>query len=357
MAKVAVEGTKWLSRILCIIGFRIKAIGIAFSLANRSKPKRGKAGKLAFPFVNRRIRRNLQILTYHRVNDERDPFFPAMATKVFEGQMGYLSTACNVFALDRGVEMLKAGTLPDNAVAVTFDDGYKDNFLNAYPILKHYDIPATIFLSTDSVNGGADLWHDRVFKAFRETQRTALVKFGKCAERLDLKSLAGKLDTMNEVLKFLRSLDVQSRWQWVKRLCESLGVEDGETSKETMLDWEEIRMMHANGIRLGSHTCSHAILSRLEPEELWKEVCFSKGAIENAVRCKVSMFAYPNGTQDDFDERTKRALRDAGYELAVSTIFGNNEVGQDVFELRRVSQMGEELDEFAMKLAWYKWYY
>ena len=79
-----------------------------------------------------------------------------------------------VLPLSALVEGLREATFPDNAVAVTFDDGYRDNYLHAFPILQRYSIPATIFLATSAIGSDRQLWHDDVFSAFRETAESSL---------------------------------------------------------------------------------------------------------------------------------------------------------------------------------------
>src|SRR5262245_59544386 len=135
-------------------------------------------GRIAFPFIIRRISRNIQILVYHRVNDERDPFFPAISTADFRKQMQYLAENCNCCPLAEAVERLKKNDVPENTVVITFDDGYKDNYTNAFPVLQRFSIPATIFLATKAIGSAHTLWHDRVFSAFRRTANPMLTGFG-----------------------------------------------------------------------------------------------------------------------------------------------------------------------------------
>ena len=105
-----------------------------------------------FPFIKRRIYRSFQILTYHRVNDEKDPFFTGVPVRVFAAQMEKLQAYFNVLPLEQLLEGVEKGDIPPNAIAITFDDGYRDNFENAYPVLRHFGLPATIFLRSIFLN-------------------------------------------------------------------------------------------------------------------------------------------------------------------------------------------------------------
>ena len=92
--------------------------------------------------------------------------------------MEYLVTNFNVCSLEEIVERMEYNDVQENSVVITIDDGYRDNYLHAYPILKKYSIPATIFLATNPISDRTILWHDKVFSAFRETKITYIRRFG-----------------------------------------------------------------------------------------------------------------------------------------------------------------------------------
>jgi peptidoglycan/xylan/chitin deacetylase (PgdA/CDA1 family) len=242
----------------------------------------------------------------------------------------------------------------DNTVVITFDDGYRDNYLNAFPILKDLSIPATIFLATDSIGSQRVLWHDRVFSAFRETRVEVLDDFGNNSQRYPLSTVEEKLLAQGEFLNFLWSLNDQDRLFWIDFLVEKLQVMDRKEVPGLMLSWEEIRIMHENGISFGSHTMTHPILSKLPLDRAREEIQKSKRVIEERLRTPIRTFAYPKGSGDDFDDSTKRLLKEAGYACAVTTKFGANESGQDLFDLRRATPWDQEICAFGLRLNYYK---
>lgn len=334
------------------------ALTLAKGLVNRFQLVLRDDQRRPWPALLRLRVRNIQILTYHRVNDEYDAFFPAVPVRVFAEQMDYLAHQCHVLSLEEAVARLLRRDVPENAVVITFDDGYRDNYLNAFPVLQQLSLPATIFLATDAIDGNAPLWHDRVFAAFRKTRQRELRNYfpGSGGTSYALSSVGDKLAVQRRVLAFLRTLDVTDRDAWIERLMDRLGVEEPEPDPRLMLAWSEIKEMASHGIAFGSHTMSHPILSRLAPERLRAEILGSKKAIESQLGVEVSAFAYPNGTQDDFTPTAKEMVRECGYQCGVTTIFGTNGEGQDVYELRRGGPWERHLPTFAVKLSWYKFF-
>ena len=316
--------------------------------------KRGENGFPQFPYLKVCRTRNVQILTYHRVNDENDQFFPAMPVSVFQSQMEHLSECYLVLPLEEMAKRIEDDDIPDNAVVITFDDGYRDNYTQAFPILRRLLIPATIFLATGVIGTNGVLWHDRVFSAFRLTKKTALIGFFERPSNVELSSQEDKLRAQTRVLKFLRGLHERERDVQICRLLECLAVGSDVEQERIMLNWEEVSHMRREGISFGSHTVTHPILSRLSQEEVEKQVALSSEAIERHACVRPRTFAYPNGTREDFTETTKHVLKEAGYLCAVTTTFGTNAHGQDLFELRRGQPWEHDLDTFAAKMIWYK---
>ena len=334
--------------------YRCGAIRAIVGIANKWESVASVQRKVVFPFIKRRRQNVLQILIYHRVNDEYDPFFPATPRRAFEAQMEYLASRYFPCSLDEAVLRLQSRDLPDNAVAVTFDDGYRDNFLQAYPILRRARIPATIFLSTGVIGTDQVLWFEKVFTAFRQTQQPFYKSVDERMAPMPIRTLAEKQRTLREVLTYLRGLPDQERQKAVTAVLERLDVAVG-TIPGLMLSWDEVREMSDNGVHFGSHTVTHPILSRISPAQLRHELADSKRVIEEQVGKPVISFAYPNGKRADYSPAVKRMLQEAGYRYAVTTEPGNNSGGDELFELKRATPWEDRLPEFALHLAHLKW--
>jgi peptidoglycan/xylan/chitin deacetylase (PgdA/CDA1 family) len=342
------------SRLAAGLLFHSRVLRLLRGRLNQLVLRTGEDGRPAFPFLKRSRGRNLQILSYHRVSDQRDSFLPALGVRRFEAQMEYLASDFRVLSLEEAVARLEAGELPDHALVVTFDDGYRDNYRHAFPVLRRLAIPASFFLTTGAIGSGGLLWHDRVFHAFRQTALRALTGYPEPADAYPLTTPENRRGARQAVLDFLRTVDSAEQASWVERLERALAVSPPTDGGRLMLSWEEVREMHRAGFSFGAHTVGHPILTRLSLSGARREMRESKEAIEAALGAPVQTFAYPNGSAADFGVEHKEALRDLGFRCALTTIFGVNRPGDDLFELRRISPWARNLSEFAARLNYYK---
>jgi peptidoglycan/xylan/chitin deacetylase (PgdA/CDA1 family) len=292
-----------------------------------------------------------QVLTYHRVNDERDPFFGAVPTDVFERQMAYLARHYRVLTVEELVERMRDHRLPRNAVAVTFDDGYRDTLTHAAPILARYGLPATIFLATGFIGTGEVPWVDRLALALRTTTAASVTPPGGGALRLT--DTAARLRALEATLVALKRLAEADLRRTVDDLVERLGVPDAACLKGLMLTWDDVHALAGLGFSIGAHTVNHPILSRVAPERAWSEITGSRTMIASACGRTPTAFAYPNGRPEDYTETVTRMVREAGFTCAVTTRFGVNRRQTSPYELRRGGAWEHHLPTFALKMAVY----
>jgi len=292
------------------------------------------------------------ILSYHRVNDARDPFFDSLPTEVFEQQMSHVARHYRVFSVEELTDRLRRGGLPRNAVAITFDDGYRDNLTHAAPILSRHGLPATVFLATGFI-GAAELpWYDRLAQAFKVTRRAAITSAWGDVFQMD--TLEARVSWYERALRRLKRMPDDERVRAMDILLTQLDVSDEKRSKNAMLNWDDVHALAGLGFSIGAHTTSHLILSRLTSEQAWREILGSKTAIEAACGSAPRAFAYPNGGAEDYTTETVDMVRRAGFTCAVTTQFGLNTRGTSPWELRRGGPWEHHLPTFALKLAWYQ---
>lgn len=293
-------------------------------------------------WLNNKKVNGLIILAYHRVFEKEDNFIfddgvMSCSPEEFEDQMKFCKENFNIInfsLLNRHFE--KRETLQKNSLIITFDDGYRDNYTNALPILKKYNIPATIFLAVKNIETGENFWWDKV-SYYMKSQ-------GK--QEPDIKNLLRslKLCSNNERIEVIESIRKSSKIL-------------SRTIERQVLTWEEIKEMSHKGIEFGSHTMTHPILSRLEDKnEIVYELKQSKKIIEDKLQKEVVVFSYPVGREDSFNQGVKDILNEAGYSFAVNYIHGVNYINNrfDRFSLKRFDIDQISLERFKAKLAFPK---
>jgi peptidoglycan/xylan/chitin deacetylase (PgdA/CDA1 family) len=236
----------------------------------------------------RRYRRpEVRILRFHSVSDFRRHETNVKVDE-FRRQMKFIREHYHPLSLDCFMDsLLEQRELPPKAVVVTFDDGYRENFLHAYPVLQEFEIPATFFLLSDFVGTAKILPHDR---------------------------------------------EDSFRYNY-------------------LLSWDEVREMQKQGMGFGSHGSTHIRLKGETPGEIEKEFRSSKAKIEKETGRKVRFISYPFGTRGDFSEESKRFAATSGYQSGYTAIYGSNNLNSDPYELRRIGiEAGDNGFTFRAKL-------
>lgn len=275
----------------------------------------------------------LCIVNYHRVLETRDPLLhPEPDIRTFRWQMKLLADCFNVLPLHDAVEALARRTLPPRAVCITFDDGYRSVHDHALPILKEFNLPATVFVTTGYMTE-SNLWNDRILEAVRRlpTGLLDLREFGMPV--YPLSNMEERRRTLHEVMEKVKYLPPQERHDVIRKL-EELAAQD--FPHRLMLTREMIARLAAEGVEIGGHTISHPILTRLDDEAANAEIAGSKRDLEAIIGKPVRLFAYPNGkTGKDFNEKHVRMVKEAGYTAAFTTERGAAGQHHDPYQIPR----------------------
>jgi peptidoglycan/xylan/chitin deacetylase (PgdA/CDA1 family) len=292
-----------------------------------------------------------QILVYHRVGEDVDPYVQGTPVAVFERHLRYLCRHFRILSLADLVLAARRREVPARAIAITFDDGYEDTYSHVLPIVRRYEVPITVYLATGLIDEGRPMWNERIATAIRYTSCERLQAVPGC-DPLPLATATQRRRTLERVLGLLKPRRPAERDELTEQIVRALGVTDDRAPR--MLRWAQVRKMREHGVEFGAHTVNHPILSALSAAEAYQEIVESKRVIEEQIQTPVEHFAYPNGTSRDFDETTKNLVRTAGFLSAVSMIFGINTTGTDPYELRRGGPWEEAIAPFATKLWWYR---
>lgn len=300
--------------------------------------------------LKRRSAARFAILCYHRVGTGGVPLYSQLPAEVFEAQMRLLQKNYRIISMDQLVQEMTCPSSLEPTVAVTFDDGYRDLYSEAFPILQAYKIPATIFLTTGAIDTGEVAWYDRIFLALQVTPDSAFDIELDRPTRFTLVSESSRMWAATQIISYLRTVPPDRR----NRCCIDLGKRiylPEDRLRDRMLTWEQIRTMHRAGISFGAHTMTHPVVSRLEPAEMEWEILKSKAILEARLDASVRHFAFPFGKRDECGDAAISVVARGGFDSAATTEWGLNSVATNPYQLRRV-QIGEmgSLAMFAFQL-------
>lgn len=301
-----------------------------------------------------RNRGRLAILTYHRVLTaeelQTEVVQPGMYVRAdaFRMQMEHLRANFDVLTFPEVLRRWETGSWSEDRAAcvITFDDGWLDNYHHAVPILNALDLPATIFLPTDFIGTSRRFWPEQVAGLLRTAAASASTAGAEIYHAIH-GGLRGawpdgatrpfpteiSAAASDDVIDACKQLDAQALESLIAQLCERFGV--GGPTTRTVMDWEEVRRMSAQGIAFGSHSCSHRLLDSLSDADCHHEAVDSLQVLRQHGAATVPVFCYPNG---NYNATVQGAVRAAGYQAAVSCRTGlEGAQPSDLFALKRIS--------------------
>lgn len=282
----------------------------------------------------------LYIFNYHRVGDasatDFDPNVFSCDGARFRAQVELIRSRFRVITIDETLKVLATGKPTEPLALITFDDGYRDNFTTAFPILRELGVPATFFLPTDFIGTNKLQWWDEIAWLVRHTTLNEIkVSFTPHPIRVRRDEIGM---TIRRVLTAFKRA-ASSGEQKLDELRSTLGTPAPKTNVEQLfMSWDEAREMRAGGMDIGSHSHSHRILAHLSLQEQESELRNSKAILERELGETVPSIAYPVGAHDSFTRDTERLTKDAGYQVGFSFISGINRAGSlPRFALRRIA--------------------
>lgn len=301
--------------------------------------------------VGQRLRAgSLPALTYHRVradgdwvnHQERDP--NVVSTSEFERQVAYLARHYHVLSGDEFRAFLDGRTeLPLRSALITFDDGYLDNYTEAFPILRRYGVSAIFFVTTAFIGSSTSyLWLDRIDTVAKTVGPAAVARW------LDGHEVRVDGEGIEEVRSGLKRLTRDRRFEVVGLLEATFGKADVPLT-DTSMSWNQLAEMADAGMTIGSHTATHQILGAATRDEVRDELLSSRTALEERLRRPCWAFSYPNGEVGDFRPEDAEDLHAAGYQCAFTQVPGFIGRGSNVYALPRVPVPG--VPSFAVFLS------
>ena len=275
------------------------------------------------------------------------PLRKQLDVAVLREQLGLLSRYFDFVDMNFAVDaLIGRQELKRSSIAITFDDGYQNNFEYAVPILREFKCPATYYVVTEFLDSSRTFWFDRLDFAFQSAwQKNITLKIDGQTHDLGglspsgLESLYGDIRT--NAKKKCRS--DKEFYEYVESLARDLEHATGETLAEVQSSdpWSAIvskvdLRMAANDeyVEIGSHTMNHVRLTCTSHDIVMTELSDSKTKVEEITGSECKHFAYPNG---EHNKEISRLVKNSGYQSAVTTTYGVNSIGCDVYRLHRIA--------------------
>jgi peptidoglycan/xylan/chitin deacetylase (PgdA/CDA1 family) len=263
------------------------------------------------------------VLSYHRIGDavssELHRGLFSAAPEMLDRQLRLLKRHFDVIPpAQLGEDLLSAH---GRHVLVTFDDGYRDLYELAHPVLLANDVRALMFLCTGFIDGHAHAWWDEIAWMLRRTRLPQLPPGPWAAEPLPLGG--SELERAIEaVTRAYWGLEPDRAGVFLEQLASAARTRRRTTSTKDWITWEMAREMQAAGHEIGAHTETHPILSTLPRAGQLREIATSLDRLAAELGERPRCLAYPVGTRQAFDASTLAATREAGVELAFSNYGG-----------------------------------
>jgi peptidoglycan/xylan/chitin deacetylase (PgdA/CDA1 family) len=293
--------------------------------------------------ANPLARRGIAILRYHSVQERADEFGGSLSVgithsrKVFEAQMELIKKEYHPLNLDDILDYLEnKRSIPRKSVAITFDDGFADNYEIAAPILHRLGIKAAFYVTVNAIEYGCFPWFIRLRRAF---QRTRKEMWGN-SEKNGLFSLTNVKDKYAAFIYACEKcarLVGSSQTDMVTSIENELDVGQIVYKRPPMMSWNQIESLRGEGHIIGSHTLSHPNVVHISNHAMKCEIEQSKHRLEEKLRAKVIHFSYPSPIlEPHWTEVTNEAVKKAGYSTGVTCTPGLVRKQDNPFSLHRI---------------------
>lgn len=234
------------------------------------------------------------ILYGHRVADDDEGCLQGLRPSWLAEQLDYLSRHYQFLPLSKLLDCYERHqSIPPNSVVITFDDGFRDNFTNAYPILQQYHVPAAVFLATGCVSSGDLPWPQQVGYLFQKTHVDRLCHITTKEIPVPLKSPRDRNAARTTVRKVLGRMP---RVERERSIAELSGLLQVDIPRDRMLTWDQVKTMQNGGIEFGAHSVSHPWMALLSPEEARWEMEASLHDIQHRCGMTRPPFVFPAGS-------------------------------------------------------------
>jgi len=290
------------------------------------------------------------VILYHRVTTlPSDPEMLAVAPDNFRAQMRYLKETIPVVRFE---DDWRETVRP--AVAITFDDGYADNVLEALPILEEVGLPATFFITTGTIGTTREFWWHEMEHLILETH-TVPASFtlsdGRFGRTWPVSTVRDRQEFYNGMVRLMNQVDAVCRDGWLMQLRRWAGVQPVTADIHRAMTIDELRLLASNSrVTVGAHTETHTRLSALSRDAQREEIVASKRQLETWLGREVPVFSYPFGRRCEYTKESRALCREAGFIKAAANFPGQVHRWTDPLQIPRHLVRNWPVELFAEKL-------
>jgi peptidoglycan/xylan/chitin deacetylase (PgdA/CDA1 family) len=286
------------------------------------------------------------VLMYHRILNPEDAPYPLQAgmyvrPDTFRMHLEFLSKNARVIPLTELISEVEAGERKEKkkTVAITFDDGWSDFAEHAYPLLKEFDTPASVFLPTSFIGSSRLFWTDQLALQLEllsgsEKCNTIATRIRELPSELVLRNLAATYiadkDTrstscLEQLLTALKSHTIDTRRSFLADMSNIAREYTTPNCPPQFMTWEQIQLFATEGLlTFGSHSHCHELLTQLTPEQCKDDITQSIQVLREKSIPMLPVFCYPNQTRNS---HTDAILNEAGFTYSLGTISEDEEPG------------------------------
>ncbi|MBF0628503.1 MAG: polysaccharide deacetylase family protein [Magnetococcales bacterium] len=290
--------------------------------------------------------RPLTILLYHGVTASRPHGIENHSGKhiqvaTFHEQMTLVKQHCTPLSMDEAMAINQSGAdFPRHAVVISFDDGFRNNYTLAAPILAELGLPAVFYLTSGMIHTDMIFWVDRIEAAINHTRLTHLtIPLGDAHPTLPLATSAEKIQAVTRIKSFCKQAPQAERDQVLATLIAQTQVDPSADLAENyrMLTWPQVKAMDADPLfTIGGHSLYHDVLSSLPHARMLADLDLSIGLLAYGCGHPIHHYSYPEGQANHYNATIVEALQQRGIRYCPSAIHGVNPKGSDPFHLRRI---------------------
>lgn len=284
------------------------------------------------------------ILLYHGVSDAANTGIENYNTKHISSEkfikhLKFLKENCNILSMDEIIYYHENKILyPKNSVAITFDDGFENNYTVAAPLLDKFKIPTAFYISSGLIGSDSMFWVDELEDCINlSSEKQIKIEINGNNFEFSISNNDEKINTMFLLKQYCKNCPTDEKnnilGQVKNKTKINPSIEHSENYKK--MNWAQLKEMHNNSLfTIGGHSLNHEILSKLSEEKMRYEISESLNILSKNLGV-VRHYSYPEGRMEHFNNKTIKYLKDCGIKCCPTTLNGFNTMDTDLFLLKR----------------------